>query len=192
LIIVVRQGDKYGPEYPELIRKMAKKTSGLPVFVLGDGEDADIPLEYGWTGWFAKMELYRPDLPRPFIYVDLDSLIVDDISHLLDLKGRHIAEEWHPRVDWCGKFQSSCMVIEENPEDIWESWNHNVAENLKVLRDQKFIEHFHWDILPKDTIGSYRLHSRDNPSHRIVTFHGNPKPFSVESGWVPELIKSYD
>ena len=46
MLIVVRQGDKYGPDYPQIIKRMAKETSNLDTLILGDGEDADIKLEY--------------------------------------------------------------------------------------------------------------------------------------------------
>jgi len=190
MLIVVRQGDKYGPDYPEHIKQMAKQTSGLDTLILGDGDDADIPLKYDWPGWWAKMELFRPDLPRPFIYVDLDSVILKDISHLLTLKGRWIAKEWHPNVKGCGKFQSSCMVIEKNPTDIWEEWISDPRRWMNEFHgDQNFLERFTWNLFDRylpDTVGSYKIHSKDGPKHRIMTFHGKPKPHQIDDGWVKD------
>ena len=186
MLIVVRQGDKYGPEYPQILKRMAKETSNLDTLILGDGEDADIKLIHGWEGWWAKMELYRPDLPRPFIYVDLDSTINEDISDLLLLKGRWISKEWHPNVKGCGKYQSSCMVIEENPTDIWEIFIENPRKWMgQYYGDQKFIERFEWNTF--DVVGSYQFHDKDEPKHWITTFHGKPKPHQIQDGWVKEV-----
>lgn len=186
MILLVRQGDKYGPEYAQILKRMARETSNLDTLILGDGEDADIPLAYGWPGWWAKMEIYRPDLPRPFIYLDLDSVITGDISNLLLLKGRWISHEWHPNVKGCGKYQSSCVVIEENPTDIWEAFNENPTMWMtQYYGDQKFIERFTWNIF--DIVGSYEFHDREFPRHPITTFHGKPKPHQIQDGWVNEI-----
>ena len=188
VLIVVRQGDKYGPEYPKILRRMAKETSNLDLLVLGDSEDADIKLIHGWEGWWAKMELYRPDLPRPFIYLDLDSTINENVSSLLTLKGRWISKEWHPNVKGCGKYQSSCMVIEENPTDIWETFIENPRKWMgQYYGDQKFIERFTWNTFENNEVGSYQFHDKDTPKHWITTFHGRIKPHKVQDGWVSEV-----
>jgi len=193
MLILVRNGDKYGPHIAQRLKRMAKETSDLGTLILGDGDDADIRLDHGWPGWWGKMELFRPDLPRPFIYVDLDSLILESISYLLDLKGRWIADEWHPNIKGCGKYQSSCMVIEENPEDIWEKWISNPNQWISQYHgDQNFLECFTWNTFKDNTIGSYKIHSRDFPKHKIVTFHGRPKPDDCEAPWVKEVLEKYE
>ena len=45
-----------------------------------DGIKRVIRLEHGWPGWWAKMELFR--LPGPLLYLDLDTMIVDNIDRL--------------------------------------------------------------------------------------------------------------
>jgi len=47
--------------------------------------DDVIELRNGWRGWWAKMELFR--LPGPWVYFDLDTVIVGPIAKLLQIEG---------------------------------------------------------------------------------------------------------
>jgi len=187
-LILVRQGTKYGSEYVDLLKKQAKETSGLETYVLGDGEDADIRLKYGWTGWWAKMSLFAPDMPYPFIYIDLDSYILGDISELMGKT--MIAKEWHPNWRACGRVQSSMIAMGEYRPDIWEKWTDNPKHWMdKFYGDQKFLEMFPWDYIQdsyKGMIGSYKLHNKDKPVDKVITFHGRPKPPQAD-GWARDI-----
>ena len=49
-----------------------------------------IPLLHAedWPGWWAKMELYRPDLPEGrTLYMDLDSHAISSLAPILDFEG---------------------------------------------------------------------------------------------------------
>lgn len=47
-----------------------------------------IELEYAWPGWWSKMELHRPDLPRGrSLYLDLDSHVIRSLQPILDYEG---------------------------------------------------------------------------------------------------------
>ena len=187
-VLLVRQGTKYGPEYPRMLKRQIKETSGLDTLILGDQDDADIQLEYRWPGWFSKLELFRPDLDKPFIYIDLDSYVLGDISEVTT-DFRLIAREWHPNVQDCGRGQSSFMCLNET-QDIWEKWKERPGSWMREFRgDQKFLEKFEWDYVQDfypDLIGSYKFHNREIPVHRIVTFHGKPKPH-IADGWAGEI-----
>ena len=183
-LILVRQGEKYSEDYVKLLKKQAKETSGLETLVLGD-QNADIPLEYNWKGWWAKMELFRPDLDKPFYYVDLDSYILQDISHV-QTDYRLISREWSP-VAQPHHVQSSFMYLNET-QDIWEEW---IAKGQyeQYWGDQAFLEKFKWEFTQDkypDLIGSYKWQNLEAPIHRIVTFHGKPNPEDCE-GWAGEI-----
>lgn len=46
-----------------------------------------IPLQHNWPGWWSKIELFRPDLPKePAVYFDLDTVILGDITDLLNIQ----------------------------------------------------------------------------------------------------------
>ena len=47
-----------------------------------------IPLKHTWPGWWAKMELHRPDLPKGrTLYLDLDSHVISNLDPILDYPG---------------------------------------------------------------------------------------------------------
>lgn len=189
MLILVRQGTKYGPEYVDVLRKQVKETSGLETLVLGD-QDADIKLKYGWGGWWSKIELFRPDLPRPFIYVDLDSFILNDISALLG--ETLICREWHPNIKGCGRVQSSLIAVGEYREDIWETFIERPAHWMQANGDQNYLQHFDWDFIQDKypgMVGSYKFHNKEKPIHRVVTFHGKPKQCNAV-GWAQDLWNS--
>ncbi len=39
-----------------------------------------IPLRYDWPRWWAKMEMFRPDIPGDFLYTDLDNVLLGPID----------------------------------------------------------------------------------------------------------------
>lgn len=190
-LVVVRQGDKYGPEYPQMLRQQARLSSGLDLLVLGDGVDADIQLEHGWPGWWSKLELLRPDLEpiRPFLYVDLGSFILGDVSGLIQDKP-YIARDWWQRYNQNLKLQSSVMVIPKDTTELWGRWMEHPQKWMRDLwGDQAFFEKFRWNYIQDhypDYVGSYKMHSVEKPTTRVVTFHGKPKPPDVKEGWVKE------
>ncbi len=47
-----------------------------------------IPLKHGYPGWWSKVELHRPDLPKGrTLYLDLDTHIVGSLKSILDYPG---------------------------------------------------------------------------------------------------------
>lgn len=192
MLVVVRQGDKYGPECVDILRRQAKHFCDMDTLVLGDGEDADIPLLYDFPGWWAKLELFRPDIPKPFIYIDLDSFILGDITPLLG--ETMICREWHPNIKGCGKVQSSLIAINEYREDIWQSFIEAPDMWMNRFRgDQNFLERFEWDFIQDKypgLVGSYKMHNRDKRITDVVTFHGKPKQW-VADGWAKEVWEQW-
>jgi len=62
-------------------------------FCLTNDTQADVPatkilLKHPWAGWWAKMELHRPDLPTGrTLYMDLDNHVVSSLAPILDYPG---------------------------------------------------------------------------------------------------------
>lgn len=44
-----------------------------------------LPMKYHWPKWWAKMNIFAPEMEqyRPFLYIDLDTLILNDLSEIL-------------------------------------------------------------------------------------------------------------
>lgn len=161
-----------------------------------------IPLLHGWPGWWSKIELFREDF-GPAFYVDLDVVVVGDMSEMIVYPHRFTA--------WCAtgrkhKVQSSVMAWTGARPDLFEVFRDNPEHWMRVCTtpecwgDQGFIgEHLQgsWDeigdLFP-GAVGSYHLdfasgHRDPRPETRLVVFHGAPRPWEVSQKhfYIPHL-----
>lgn len=77
-----------------------------------------IPLLFpdDWPGWWAKMELHRPDLPAGrTLYMDLDNHVIRDLSPLLDTEGDLVMfaapMEKRPTPGLVNRYQAATMLF---------------------------------------------------------------------------------
>lgn len=95
--ITVAVGQKYGPDYPNAVYNMVRKHYNgkhkIRFYCVTDhksGLNPDInvirPLSsYKIPGWWNKLYLFTPLMPKGrLVYIDLDVVIVNDISELID------------------------------------------------------------------------------------------------------------
>lgn len=86
---VLRSGGDFLPWHVQMMQRQVEKYSPADTeFVcLSDCEIEGvrtIPLEHNWPGWWAKLELFRPDLNLgPFTYTDLDNVILGPLDDIL-------------------------------------------------------------------------------------------------------------
>lgn len=159
-----------------------------------------LPLKFDWPGWWSKMELMRPSISGPMLYLDLDSSVVGGLEAIASLERLTIMRDVY-RPDG---LQSSIMVLPEGVRhQIWNHWIDRPDEWMRVYRkggDQAFLERF-WldradrfqDVLPGQVV-SFKAHVREAvrkdrefgngmvpEGARVVAFHGKPRPWEV--GW---------
>lgn len=175
-----------------------------------------IPFRRNWSkckGWWAKMELFRPDVTEDLLYFDLDTVIVGDISELLTFESGQmvmLTDFYRPN-----SLMSSIMWIPHSEKEaIWETFLQRPQHYIKHCTlpdcwgDQGFIQlvledALRWQDLFPGWFVSYKAHVVDKGSSswahkrysvgdgslpedaRIVVFHGKPRPFSVTEPWVP-------
>lgn len=166
----VRQGDKYGPEYTEALKKQAP---GL--IVLGD----DRPLQTDLKGWLAKFEVFAPwnrDL-RPCLFIDLDTYIPGDLNPFNDLNHSHL---WLIDDFNVPKRGETGLFIAPKDGISSELWLNHPQHGT----DGEYIRQFEHKRLNPVVSGikSYKKHCKDGPSGRIICFHGQPKPHNAK-GW---------
>ena len=97
VICVLRSGGDYDPRYVVALgRGVRRHLQGPFEFVCMTDQPEDVSavckdagiecsvriLQYDWPGWFAKIEVLEE--PGPSLYLDLDTVIVGDISPLAD------------------------------------------------------------------------------------------------------------
>lgn len=95
-------------------------------YCLTNDMNADIPaekieLEHNWPGWWSKMELHRPDLPKGrTLYLDLDSHVIRSLKPILDFEGNLVmfrtrAAKWkikRPELGVFHRYQAATMLFD--------------------------------------------------------------------------------
>ena len=162
-----------------------------------------LPMENHWRGWWSKMNLFSPTLDeyRPFLYIDLDTAIVGDLSGLVSkLKNVFIGLEDFYRP---GKLGSGVMWLPKNNEKVkavWKTWMINPSKAMiKFHGDQDFIcavncaDTFFQKITKE--IVTFKPKSgwvKTIPMNvNVICFHGKPKiPEAAKTvEWVSTYIK---
>lgn len=113
-----------------------------------------IPLKYPeWPGWWAKVELHRPDLPirGRTLYMDLDSHAVRNLGPILDYPGdlvlfpTHIPERKWERLryqGWVPRYQAATMLFDPgclSMQLVWDRFNENPDGWMKHYRSEQDI-----------------------------------------------------
>lgn len=196
---VLRTGGDFDREYVERIaRGVARYLPGVPFRCLSD--DPEVPghvaLDYDWPAWWAKLELFRPELRGDILYVDLDTVICGGLSEIAGVGRLTVLRDFYHyfaqgRANGIG---SGVMYLPEaDRAEIWRRWiadpSHWMAD-CGQHGDQRFLEAIgvpdaaaRWqDLLPGQVV-SFKAHCRDKrpPDARLVCYHGQPRPH--ETGW---------
>lgn len=182
---VMRSGGDYGPEHVERLRGQVEAVGGT----LHCLSDMDGTLEYGWPGWWSKMEMFRPDIPGDLFFMDLDSSVVGDLSDMASIGRPAIMRDvYRPKG-----LQSSVMFLpEETRRTIWRQWIVCPVGQMRAHRkggDQAFLEtvDVDWTIWQDELPGQVVSYKADVMARglsnraRLVVFHGKPRPWDV--GW---------
>jgi hypothetical protein len=212
---VLRSGGDYEPRHVEALRAQVERHLPGALFVaLSDQHLKNtrrVPLKHAsWTGWWAKMELFRPDLHGDILFFDLDTVITGSLVDIAAVGKLTILRDFYR--DGVRKpengLQSSVMYLPEAERaEVWEAWNKNTFRTMSQLRmrglgDQAFLETLwldkaaRWqDVLPGQIV-SYKVHC--NPRWKtgtaapipaganVICFHGRPRPWQT-----PEFAKLY-
>lgn len=92
VVTVLRSGGDFEPYHVQALQEQVYRWSppGTQFKCLSDvfvsGVEC-IPLKYYWPGWWAKMELFRPDLLGDCFFTDLDNVIVGPLDDILNTHG---------------------------------------------------------------------------------------------------------
>lgn len=199
---VLKSGGDYDEDYVERINSALDcYAPGVPRVCFSDVEvpGADrIPLDYGWPGWWSKMELFRPEVRGDLLYMDLDTMPVASLTPLISqCNGHTIALRDFYHKDRIG---SGLMYLPEAMRArIWARFMRNPESNIReyskrtVARwgDQAFLfdnfaeQPLRWQDVVPGAVVSYKAHVQRSGSvpagTSIVCFHGKPRPRDI--GW---------
>lgn len=189
-ILVCRSGGEYSSVHVNwLARQLPGRVGVLTDLPADEFPALDVyPLRHRWGGWWAKMELFRPDiLHQPVLYLDLDTV------------ARSIPAGWFegerlkcPRgFREADRLQSGLMMIPPAAKaEIWDTWMKQPAEHMRTYRgDQDFIAAHakEVDYFPVEDVSSWKFTPERTAGAKVVYFHGVPRPWASGETWVPPL-----
>lgn len=194
IVMVLRSGGQYTPLHARaLTKQLTRFAPGVGVLCLTDEEVQGVecvPLAHGWPGWWAKMELFRPDLEDDFLYLDLDTVVLGEMREVLAVEELTMLRDfYHPE-----RLGSGMMRLPKaRRTHVWNRFILNPqAYMAKHLHhgDQQFLQET-WansdpvklwqDAVPGHVV-SWKvdcLRGIVPPGARIVCMHGLPKPWHV-------------
>lgn len=157
-----------------------------------------LPLHYGWQGWWSKLEIMRPDIEGDVLFMDLDTVLVGDITPLAEIGKTTVLRDFYNGGECIG---SGLMYI--TAADRARAWAefikdpaHHMARCVTSMcwGDQGFLQPIfkdaqRWqDVLPNAVV-SFKCSgkAKPKPDCRVACFHGNPRPWHVDKEWVPKL-----
>lgn len=206
----------YYPEYVYALQAQIEKHYNKPhrFVCLTDFEGMKcetIKLENNLPGWWSKLEIFRPELVTGsnydiFVYLDLDTCIVGDITELVEYPHKFSAlsqvdSETVAGRDKGNRFASGIMAWRGDYYEIYKSFMFNPVFYMNKHSkdgDQSFLSKFLPDFKPVQEITSgiinYKFELRDKENlpkdANIIYFHAQHKPWRLNHGWIDK--KSYD
>lgn len=205
VVCVLRTGGDYTAEDVHRLQAGVAQHLTLP-HRFACFSDADVPchrveLTSDWPGWWAKMEVFRPDVVGDLLYFDLDTVVSGSLDAIATTDKFTILRDFYQGGD---NHQSSAMFLPEQTRRIvWNAWNRDPQGHMARYEgggDQKFLQGlklgpvFWQDAFPNKFV-SYKVHVRHPhqnlretgngsipPEASVVIFHGKPRPRDV--GWL--------
>lgn len=212
IVTVLRSGGEYTPEH---VKWIDAQISGKYEHVCLS--DTTIPgietiaLQGKWKGWFAKLELFNPELiDGDIFYIDLDTIITGDINHMFESNSlASLTDFYFP--------QNTASGILRIPQDKkWGIWQRilELENNIEKehVGDGEFLRtidgfsrlqdlypgeicSYKANIARKGMPGYTRQFSRGDGTlpegTRIICFHGRPRPWKMPRAWLESLGVTY-
>ncbi len=198
-VVCLKWGKKYTPEYVNRLYLAFNRNSTVPFTFHCFTDDRkgliegiichDLPYK-GLDGWWNKLYFFSKEFPLSgrIFFVDLDTLIVGNIDHILMYHGGFAGLRDFYKVEkniHATNFQSSVMSFNAHEHThIWDNFIKdpvNIVNSIKPHGDQLWIERqqpkrVYWQDLYPNQFVSYKVHCLKGlpETARIVCYHGIP------------------
>lgn len=217
-IVCVKWGKRYGPEFVNRLWAMVNRNTSRPVRFICLTDDPEgirsevecfelppLPCEHPvrTSGKWKKLVLWSRELhgiQGPLLFVDLDSVIVDNIDGYFTYGDPHdviLARNWNRPFYRLGQTSVFRFFVGENPQilddfcadpqgtaDKYHFEQHYVTNSAKggiKLWPWRWTRHFRLHCLPPFPL-RYFVPPRLPKGAKIVTFPGGPDPGYVSEG----------
>lgn len=208
ILLVLKRGKDFGIEDVDLITSHIHskwKSEIKPrIIVLMDGMskthelvDYEIhPLTNDYPGTWSRMQLYSPmmDEFRPFLYIDLDTAIIQSLENIFDLvtdESKFITLEdfWQPKQLATGLVWFPSDV--KKTSEVWTKWldsNQVFGFRMDNFLRQVVKPDLYWqqitntvhDFKPKKNVYLNEIPENAN----LICFHGKPRIRECSVEWV--------
>ena len=195
VVCVLKTGGEYTAEYVDRLYSGCMQHGADDfICITDDSEVNDIcstmPLLYDLPGWWSKLEMFRLD-PGKFLYLDLDTVVVSDITDILEYPHRFtMLRDFNARANrsasgvmaWQGNFAylltgfSTDQIPKYDPRQGGKLGDQvYISDHLRTSPDHL------QDIFPGSAV-SYKWSTEEQRrSSQLVCYHGRPRPH--ETGW---------
>lgn len=214
-IVCLKWGTLYGPDYVNKLFAGINRNTTVPfkfhcftddtTNINPHVETHPLPHDIPGVGWWQKLYLFSAELPieGKILYVDLDTLITDNIDDILQCDKKFVVLHDFFRIRQPSKRDkfglgadavgSGVLMWDAGKyTHIWDTFiadPQSIIENLHPHGDQKHIEQvqgkrsYFQDLFPGQIV-SFKIHCRQGlPKHaKIVCYHGKPS--------IPESINT--
>lgn len=208
---VLKSGGDYTIEYVEKFVGMVNRHFEHPYKILCytdlSYDVGDLPCDFirlvrDLPGWWSKLEVFRSI--GPTIYMDLDTVILDDISHLADIvdvcpedvlymlkpfnPNREFASGvmmWNGDWQWVfNQFNRSYMKKDEDQVYIYQAVQATLCEIRQIQTEFSGIYSYKHHCMRERRRGIMKEINSPPEGARIISFHGEPRPHEVKEKWV--------
>lgn len=199
VVCVLKSGGVYNAGHVALLqRQVAQHLFAAHRFVCLSDVDVPcerIPLKHNWPGWWSKIELFRTGLFEDIaLYIDLDTVVIDDINDLA--RARHRFTMLRNMSRGAPFVGSGLMAWSADLSKIHDTFLKDPAGHMKRCTtpdcwgDQGFIfKHTpvvpdYWQDRFPGRVVSYKMHCRPRggvapKDAAIVCYHGQPRPWEA-------------
>lgn len=207
-IVTVWTGERYVIEYVQKMRSMLERHLQMD---MGFYCITDRPEEIDWIkikppevldGWWNKLLLFSDLMPAgPIVYFDLDQIILDDITPMIEQCLLHPIACYADHINYCGvKFGSSFITFLQGSylplfSEFWENRDEiqKTEGGDQVWIGKQFeangIEPFYINEHFPGSIQSYKwdyLKDGLTKETKIINLHGLPKPHNLKTPLILE------
>lgn len=200
IVTVLRSGGEYTPDHVLRLKHMCDVYApDVPFVCITDMEvDCDtIPLTYDWPGWWSKMNLCAPNVEGDLLFMDLDTTIIGDISHMFDSPDPIMLRDFY----FPDRLASGLMFLPEcDRTPVWhdfcssaETWMKQAGKKGDGWVFEQLLPYAStWQYEYPDQVFSYKADIRVSQCDRehgtghvpadarVICYHGKPRPWDID------------
>lgn len=150
-----------------------------------------VPLKRNWSGWWSKLELFDPELPGDFLFVDLDTVIKGPLTDILAVSKLTMLRDFYRDGKKLKEGLGGGLLYlpHKARQSVWDDFTANPALSMRLFpRGDQFLLEQHYlntaqrwqDVVPGQVV-SWKVHCQHGvpPEARVICFHGKPRPWEV-------------